>query len=1405
MTGAAGKGLLGSAVGITYKTYAIDERISMTTTAGIGELGSISDAHRQDLISGHAVAHWAIDKFQFTTGSKGVLIPWSDGESTVLIGRLDTEHRRPGAPKYLWPSGRSTFPGIHIPPGETTRTVLVVEGTLQSYAAASWAPAGVAVVGIQGADGIHRQTDVSWASERDIVLLFDADAATNTRVGGAAGRVSALLMKAGATSVRLASLPSTAVQTRTDGLDDVLARTDPGARSDLIAQIIDSAADHVTVDGAGEVMTDAGVSASLVADRLLGTYRWSPGLGWMSWDGVKWSPVNVAEVEEAGRVWVLGKWRNAMRLHSDLMSAASSAPDPDRSKELQGQADAVAGAIKAWRSYQAAGRISGICKMARGIPGVICDDADYDAHPDLLNTPSGVVDLRTGELRAHDPKLLLTKVTTARYRPGATHEEWDAAVSAIPEDIRPWMQLRMGQGVTGHTPGDDAMIVMDGDGRNGKTTFCESIRYALGRDDAYAVLVSHRAVIGDPGQHPTELMAFRGARLAFLEETPEEHRLNVTRLKTLLGVSTMRARLMRQDEVSWEASHSLVLNTNYLPTIVETDHGTWRRLVRVRWPYTFVAAAEASSRALRPHELPGRDGIRERLRSGVDGRGEAILAWLVDGAKAWYAAGMIMPGHPARVVADTEAWRGLSDDLGAFAAERITFDPAGAIGQADFTAEFTAWLAEQNQRPWGARLIAARVRSHPAFIGGKVDLGVAKINGKRVKAWVGMRFGQNGHDDGQGGPGGHGGSGPDENPDVGGDLQVFAEARSSVPLVPQAPILSKEEPRVERNRASGTSGTDISLRENRPLTGVSDPDVFAAVPDTGSVVFDLETAGKGVDMWRAPTGDFVRLSGWADLDGGRAGTAPGAAPVLELVAPGGPGIVGHNIMGFDLVALARHHGVDIWDLASSGRVMDTMLTWILANPPRGGAEIGKILREFSLDRIGERVFGVGKTDSLQRLAALHGGFGSIPADDPDYNAYCAGDVALTARIARMIHEQGWVTDYSRREHLVAAVAAQIRLNGFRIDVDEVDRRVAEGEAKRERIVAWLQRRHGLPEGGAAPHRSDAGRQAVSEAFRALGVELPRTTSGKPSSAKDVMTELSGHPDQNVAALADAILALNGIRTVYGTISDNLVGDRVHPEITMYQASGRWSITEPGLTVLGKRGGRHVERKVLLPEEGHVIIAADLSQIDARAVAAHSGDRAYARNFDAGRDLHSEVSRAVWGTVTPELRSAAKVIGHGWNYGMGLARLGEACGSPDQARQYDQAMRDTYPRLVAWKADVARAGERGDVLTNAWGRQLRPDPERAWTQSPALVGQSTARDVMMQWLINIMGEPRMRPALRAVVHDEVVLSVPREEAREAAAFLLQALPGPLVVGDGPEVAVTADVTDPGESWGAVYDH
>jgi D5 N terminal like len=189
-------------------------------------------------------------------------------------------------------------------------------------------------------------------------------------------------------------------------------------------------------DGAGEGLNDAMLCAEVAKNVLTGRYRWARGLGWLAWTGIRWTPAPDQAVAEETRRYLLAQWRRAVQRL-----------EPAKTDEERKAGEQVVGS---WRGTLGKSRITAITTLAQGIATILTDPANLDAHPDLLNVGNGVVDLRTGLLSDHDPDLLLSLHTPVAYRSDATHPDWDAALAAIPADVRGWLQRRYGQGVTGH-------------------------------------------------------------------------------------------------------------------------------------------------------------------------------------------------------------------------------------------------------------------------------------------------------------------------------------------------------------------------------------------------------------------------------------------------------------------------------------------------------------------------------------------------------------------------------------------------------------------------------------------------------------------------------------------------------------------------------------------------------------------------------------------------------------------------------------------------------------------------------------------------------------------------------------------------------------------------------------------
>lgn len=557
--------------------------------------------------------------------------------------------------------------------------------------------------------------------------------------------------------------------------------------------------------------------------------------------------------------------------------------------------------------------------------------------------------------------------------------------------------------------------------------------------------------------------------------------------------------------------------------------------------------------------------------------------------------------------------------------------------------------------------------------------------------------------------------------------------------------------------------------------------------------FDLETCSAAELYGSNSPGPFVRLVGESTESGVRLSSSVDS---LLTAAAHGETLCGHNILGFDLIALAVHHGLDFVDLADKGQLYDTMIAAVLADPPpaRIPGERAKAL--YKLDSLGQQFFGTGKSLDLKALAKKFGGYGNIPIDD-EFRFYCARDVSLTRRLA---DRYGPLDEYGVREHRVAARAAQMSLQGFRVDVQLLNQRISDGREFRTEKMAQAEKRYGIS-------TSLATRSALEKlgvAFEKIGVVLPARKDGMPQLGKAVLQQvLKDHADNPEAVeLAGLVLGVNGIRTVYQTVADNLVGDRVHPGVSMMQASGRWSTTKPGLTVFGKREGKVRERAVFLPDAGDVILCVDLAQIDARAVAALAQDENYLAMFEPGKDLHTEVALAVWGDASR--RQDAKAVGHGFNYGLGANGLARQTGlDPQTCSKLLADLARRFPGVRRWQRRLRADTEarREHLVENGFGRLMRCDADRIYTQAPGLAGQGAARDLMMEGILRL--DRRLLGMLRGVIHDELVLSVPAGELEDVRAGVLDALQFEWAP-SGTPVPIVADAKNVGRNWAAAYE-
>lgn len=280
---------------------------------------------------------------------------------------------------------------------------------------------------------------------------------------------------------------------------------------------------------------------------------------------------------------------------------------------------------------------------------MITSASNFNSDPWLLNVPTGVIDLKTGELMPHDEKYRLTSMTA--YAPERIETPmFDAFLQRIfceDEELIDFVQLAIGSALVGKVYTEN-LIIANGTGANGKSTLFNTIQHILGD---YATSIDPNLFMSSkPGEQQVGMAMLEGKRFAVAQETEEGHRLNSSMLKRLVSTDSMVAKKLYKDPHVFTPRHMLILATNHLPKISSTDTGTWRRIV--------VLPFEAT--------IPPEEIITDFHSLLLEREGGGILQWAIDGAVRFNEIGCDIVDKPQAVVKASSAYRVSEDWIAAF-------------------------------------------------------------------------------------------------------------------------------------------------------------------------------------------------------------------------------------------------------------------------------------------------------------------------------------------------------------------------------------------------------------------------------------------------------------------------------------------------------------------------------------------------------------------------------------------------------------------------------------------------------------------------------------------------------------------------------------------------------------------
>lgn len=416
-----------------------------------------------------------------------------------------------------------------------------------------------------------------------------------------------------------------------------------------------------------------------------------PNVGWYRWMKTHWQKME----EDYVRQVAMNIYEKKFKHYADLYAKTGDEKYPIRAK--------------AYKTFMSSSKLTGIIKSWSHTPGVLVDVSQLDSYPELLNTPEGIVNLRTGVVDPHDAKKYFTRITRGSYRPDDEfHEDWKAVLSALDEETVSYLQLRMGQAITGYIPESDDAIFLTGRGSNGKTAYTtDGVFQAIGD---YALLANPNLVaIKDGGGGATpERAALHGARFVLIEELAADKMLNIAEIKRITGTPMITARFLYGKDFTFRATHTLFVTANQLPLVNDTDTGAWRRLLRIYFPYEYVGTPTLA------HHRKGDPGLRPRLSGGRDGQHDSIVTWLVRGAMAYLAdVDSILPDNrPSTVERATDEWRQTADRVLGFIRDRLVPEEGAMIARTDLYADFTGYLTENGHSRWSSQSFFGKFLDH---------------------------------------------------------------------------------------------------------------------------------------------------------------------------------------------------------------------------------------------------------------------------------------------------------------------------------------------------------------------------------------------------------------------------------------------------------------------------------------------------------------------------------------------------------------------------------------------------------------------------------------------------------------------------------------------------------------------
>jgi putative DNA primase/helicase len=348
-------------------------------------------------------------------------------------------------------------------------------------------------------------------------------------------------------------------------------------------------------------------------------------------------------------------------------------------------------------SLASASTASAVERLVRADRRIAATTEQWDADQWVLNTPAGVVDLRTGIISPHRADQFITKITGTATDASCPIPKWLAFLERVcggDVELIAFLQRMAGYCLTGSTA-EHALFFLFGTGANGKSTFLNALIGCLGDYHKTSPIETFTATNAD--RHPTDLAGLRGARLVTAVETEEGRRWAESKIKSLTGGDRISARFMRQDFFEFTPTFKLVVAGNHKPGLRSVDEAIRRRFHLV--PFTVTIPPEERD-----------ESLGEQLKAEWPG----ILAWMIEGCLEWQRQGLAPPS----IVRDaTEAYLEGEDALAAWIEDECHSDPEAFELVKVLYRSWKNWAERAGEHPGSLKKFSQRLEDRGASFG----------------------------------------------------------------------------------------------------------------------------------------------------------------------------------------------------------------------------------------------------------------------------------------------------------------------------------------------------------------------------------------------------------------------------------------------------------------------------------------------------------------------------------------------------------------------------------------------------------------------------------------------------------------------------------------------------------------